>query len=92
MSSSLQSHGLYGPWNLPGKNTGVGGRWILYQLSHKGSPKFEAFRLLCPQSFPSQNTGVGILFSTALPNPGTEPRFTTLQVDSLLSEPKVAYT
>ena len=56
----LQPHGLYGPWNSPGQNTGVGSlsllqgifptqgsnpglphyRWILYQLSHKGSPLF----------------------------------------------------
>ena len=59
MSSSLQPHGLYSPWNSAGQNTGVGSLsllqgifptqglnpclphcwWILYQLSHKGSPK-----------------------------------------------------
>ena len=53
MSNSLQPHGLYNPWNSPGKNTGVGslsllwGSWthfphcrhILHQLSHKGSPR-----------------------------------------------------
>ena len=58
MSDSLQSHGLYIPWNSLGQNTGVASlnllqgifptqgsnpglphcRWILYQLSHKGSP------------------------------------------------------
>ena len=58
VSNSLQSHGLYSPWNSPGQNTGVGSlcllqgifptqvsnpglphfRWILYQLSHQGSP------------------------------------------------------
>ena len=59
MSDSLRPHGLYSPWNSPGRNTGVGslsllqgifpaqgsnpgllhcGR-ILYQLSHKGSPR-----------------------------------------------------
>ena len=58
VSNSLQTHGLYSPWNSPGQNTGVGSlfrlqeffptqrlnpglpncRWILYQLSHKGSP------------------------------------------------------
>ena len=52
-------HLLYGPWDSPGQNTGVGSlsllqgifptqgsnpglphsRWILYQLSHKGSPR-----------------------------------------------------
>ena len=59
MSDSLWPHGLYGPWNSPGQNTGVGSlsllqgnfptqgsnpgpthcRRILYQLSHKGSPR-----------------------------------------------------
>ena len=55
MSNSLQPHGLYSPWNSLGQNTGVGslsllqgtlpnpGLWhcrrILYQLSHKGSPR-----------------------------------------------------
>ena len=30
---------LYSPWNSPGQNTGLPHcRWILYQLSHKGSP------------------------------------------------------
>ena len=52
MSNSLRTHGLYSPWNSPGQSTGVGSlsslqgifpthwhcRWILYQLSHKGSP------------------------------------------------------
>ena len=59
VSNSLQTHGLYSPWNSPGQNTGVGSlsllrgifptqllnpgllpcRWILYQRSHKGSPR-----------------------------------------------------
>ena len=59
MSSSLQTHRLYRPWNSPGQNTGVGSlsllqvifptqgsnqglplcRQILYQLSHRGSPR-----------------------------------------------------
>ena len=58
VSNSLRPHGLYSPWNSPGKNTGVGSLsllqgifpsqgsnpgllhcgWILYQLSHQGSP------------------------------------------------------
>ena len=29
MSNSLQSHGLYSPWNSPGQNTGVGGLSLL---------------------------------------------------------------
>ena len=59
VSSSLQSLGLYSPWNSPGQNSGLGSlsllqgifwtqgwnsglqhcRWILYQLSYKGSPR-----------------------------------------------------
>ena len=59
VSDSLQTHGLYSPWNSPGQNTGMGSlsllqgifptqglnpglphcRRILYQLSHKGSPR-----------------------------------------------------
>ena len=29
MSNSLQSHGLYSPWNSPGQNTGVGSLSLL---------------------------------------------------------------
>ena len=77
---------------LPGQNTGVGSlsllqgifltqgsnpglphcRWTLYQLSHKGSP-----RILEWVAFP---------FSRDLPNPGVEPVFPALQVDSLPAE------
>ena len=59
VSDFLRPHGLYSPWNSPGKNIGVGSlsllqgifptqgsdlgllhcRRILYQLSHKGSPR-----------------------------------------------------
>ena len=59
VSDSLQTHGLYSPWNSAGQNTGVGSlfllqgifptqgsnpgllhcRRILYQLSHKRSPR-----------------------------------------------------
>ena len=58
MSDSLWPHGLYSPWNSPGRNRlgslsllqevfstqgsnpdVVHCTWILYQLSHKGSPR-----------------------------------------------------
>ena len=54
VSDSFWPHGLYSPWNSPGQNTEVGSfallqevlnpgllhcRQILYQLSHKGSPR-----------------------------------------------------
>ena len=46
-------------------------------------------RLLCPQNFPGQNTGVGChsCLQGNLPDPGTEPGYPALQVDSLPSEP-----
>ena len=88
------THGLYSSWNSPGQNTGVGSlsflqgifptqglnpglthcRQILYQLSHKGSP-----RILEWVAYP---------FSRGSSQPGIEPRFPTLQVDSLLAEPQ----
>ena len=53
VTDSLWPRGQYSPWNFPGQNTGVQGilpiqgsnpgilycRWILYQLSHHGSPR-----------------------------------------------------
>ena len=46
-------------------------------------------RLPCPCNSPGKNTGVGCysFIQGNLPNPGVEPRFPTLQADSLLSEP-----
>ena len=32
MSNSLQPHGLYGPWNSPGQNTGVGSCSLLQAI------------------------------------------------------------
>ena len=29
MSNSLQPHGLYSPWKVPGQNTGVGSLYLL---------------------------------------------------------------
>ena len=89
VSDSLRPHGLYNPWKSPGQNTGMGSlsllqgifptqgsnpglphcRRILYQLSHQGSP-----RILEWVAYPSPED---------LPNPGIEPRFPTMQADSL---------
>ena len=45
MSDSLQPHGVYGPWNSPGQNTGVGSLALLQgifptQGSNPGLPHF----------------------------------------------------
>ena len=42
---------------------------------------------LCPWNSPGQNTGQPFPSPGDLPNPGTEPRFPTLQADSLPAEP-----
>ena len=81
VSDSLRPHGLYGPWNSPGRNTGVGTvfllqgifptqgsntgllhyRQIIYQLSHKGSPRileWVAYPFSSRSSQPRNWTGV----------------------------------
>ena len=66
MSDSLQSHGLYSPWNSPGLNTRVGSLSLLQGmfLTQGSNPGL----LLCRQiSSPAEppvkpkNTGVGSL-------------------------------
>ena len=80
-SHSFRPHGLFCPWNSPGRNTGVGSLsllqgifliqgsnpglphfwWILYQLSHQGSPRileWVAFPFSRGSSRPRDQTGV----------------------------------
>ena len=84
MSYSLWPHGLYGPWNSPGQNTGVSShslsqgmfptqgsnpglshcRQILYQLSHKESPRileWVAYPFSSRYSWPRNQTGVSCI-------------------------------
>ena len=84
VSSSLQPHRLYSPWNSPGQNTGVGSLslfqwifstqgsnpgllhcgWILYQLSHQGSPRileWVAYPLSSGSSQPRNPTRVSCI-------------------------------
>ena len=84
VSDSLRPHGLYGPWNSPGQNTGVGSlsllqgifptqgwnpgllhcRLILYQLTHRGSPrilKWVTYSFSRGSSWPRNRTGVSCL-------------------------------
>ena len=83
VSDSLQSCGLYSPWNSPGQDTGVSSlsllqgifpiqvlnpglpycRQILYQLSHRGSPRIlEWCNLsLLQQIFMTQELNWGLL-------------------------------
>ena len=50
MSDSLQPHGLYSPWNSPGRNTGVGSLSLLQGHLHtpvveRRSPELQAVYL-----------------------------------------------
>ena len=64
---------LQGIFPAQGSNPGLPHyRWILYQLSHKGSPKILEW--------------VAYPFSRDLPNPGIELGSPALQVDSLPAE------
>ena len=66
MSTSLQPHGLYSPWNSPGQNTVVGGLSFSRGSSQPRSPKPTSPALQVDSS-PSEppakpkNTGVGSL-------------------------------
>ena len=64
---------LQGIFPTQGSNPGLlHCRWVLYQLSHKGSPGILEW--------------VAYPFSSDLPNPGMEPGSPALQADSLLTE------
>ena len=65
MSNSLQAHGLYSPWNSPGKNTEVGSFSLPGDLCNPGveprSPTLQVDSLPAePQGKPT-NAGVGSL-------------------------------
>ena len=91
VSDSFWPHGLYRPWNSPGKNNGVGSPsllqeifptqgsnpglphcWqILYQLSHKGSPRileWVSYPFPSGSSRPRNQTGVSCIAGRFLTN------------------------
>ena len=65
MSNSLQSHGLYSPWNSPGKNTEVGSLSLPGDLRNPGveprSPTLQVDSLPDKPPGKPKNTGVGSL-------------------------------
>ena len=67
---------LLHPWDFPGKSTGVG----CYCLLRVTVWSMEFSR-------PENWSGLPFPSPGDLPNPGTEPRFPTLQADSLPAEP-----
>ena len=94
MSDSLRPHGVYGPWNSPGQNPGVGNPFpSLGDLPNPEmkprSPELQADALPAEPQGKPKNTGVGSLsiLQGNLPDPGIKPESPILQADSLLSEP-----
>ena len=88
MSTSLQSHGLYGLWNSPGQNTGVGSQSLLQEiLTTQGSnPGLLHCRHILYHL--SHQGSPRILDCIAYPcsNISFRLRNTALQVDSLPTE------
>ena len=117
VSSYLQNHGLYSPWNSPGQNTGVGSlsllqrifpnqglnpgfphcRWILYQLSHKGSPRileWVAYPFYSRSSWPRNQTGVSCIADGFFTNRAMREAYSPWgcqELDKMYSKFKYAY-
>ena len=61
MSNSLRPHGLYSPWNSPGRNTGVGSLSLLQGIFQPRSPLLQTDSLPAEPQGKPKNTGVGSL-------------------------------
>ena len=92
VSDSLQPHELYGPWNSPGQNTGVGSLFLLQGiLPTQGSkpgllPCRRILHQLSHKGSPRILKWVPIPSPEYLPKPGMELGSPALQVDSLPTE------
>ena len=90
--NSLQPHGLCGPWNSPGQNTGVGSLSLLQgvfptQGSNPGLPYCrQILYQLSHQGRPRILEWAVISSPADLPDPGIELGSPALQVDSLPTE------
>ena len=90
--NSLQPHGLYGPWNSPGQNTGVGSLSLLQgifptQELNPGLPHCrQILYQLSHQGRPRILEWVVISSPADLPDPGIELGSPALQADSLPTE------
>ena len=84
VSNSLLQYGLYSPWDSPGQSAGMGSifptqgsnpgpphcRWILYQLSHRESPRileWVAYPFSRGSSRPRNRTEVSSIAGDSLP-------------------------
>ena len=83
VSDSLQSHGLYSPWNSPGQNTGVGSHSLLQGIfpAQGSNPGLPHCRQILYQMSQECWSGYPIPFPGYLPNPGIEPGSPALQAN-----------
>ena len=94
VSNSLQTHGLYSPWNSPGQDTRVGSGSFLQgiiptQGSNSGLPHSrQILYQLNHQGSPRKLEWVAYSFLADLPKPGFKLGSPALQVDSLPAEPQ----
>ena len=89
VTDSLQPHGLYGPWNFPGQNTGVGSFSLLQGIfptqglnpgfTHCGQILYQ----LSIREAQEHWNGWPIPSPVDLPDPGIELGSLALQADSL---------
>ena len=93
MSNSLQSHGLYSPWNSPGQNTGVGGLSLLQGIfPPKGlnpglPPCRQILYQLSQQESPRILEWVAYPFSSRSSQPRNHTGVSCTAEDSLPTEP-----
>ena len=91
--NSLQSHGMYSPWNCPGQNTGVGSLSLFQgtfptQGSNPGLPHCRwILYQLSHKGGPRIPEWVFFSSGSSLPGSGIEPGSPELQMDSLPTEP-----
>ena len=90
MSGSLQSHGLYSPWNSPGQNTGVGSLSLLQGIfpTQGLNPSLPHFRQILYQLRHKENWS-GLQFPSPgnLPDPEIKPASPILAGGFFSAEP-----
>ena len=90
VSDSLCPHGLYGSWNSPGQNTGVGSLSLLQgtfpSQGELRSPALQVDSLTAEPQGKPKNTGVGSLSLLQQIVPGIKLGSPALQEDSLPTE------
>ena len=94
MSNSLQPHGLYSPWNSPGRNTGVGSLSLLQRIfpTQESNPGFPHCRQILYQlrhkGNPRTLAWVAYSFSSRSSQPRNQIRVSCIAGSELWGQPK----